>query len=468
MSTTPFIDRRGELGILEEEWARPGFRLIVVYGRRRLGKTRLLLEWLRNRRGVFYEAAELSYPQLSEEFSRSVGRQLGIYVTGGDIVEAVEELASVGERIAVVIDEFQYIVDADPSLPSRLTRSIDGTLAGSRLVLVISGSAVSFFEKELLGYRAPLHGRRTAQVKLRPMRLLEAWGFWPSMNPVEALEAYTVVGGTPAYLAPTYGAKSTREVLREVLRPGSPLLEEALLLLRQELREPRSYAAILKAVAEGATRPAEAAQKAGLDVRSIHRYIEVLEEMDIVEKRRPLGYRRGTRIYIRDPYFLFYFNTATWARSLVERGLVEEAVEETAKTVRRLAPLVFEQWLREHVVDLYSAGIIPVKPVETGPWWHRGEEIDLVVREPGRKTCFIEAKWATTGLGDAKRLLQGLEAKASKTGLQGPENCYAVVAKNTGTGAPVYRLDEARLLIDYSKAMTLLRTGKGKTVGLRD
>ena len=455
---TPFIDRRTELGVLEREWARPGFRLVIVYGRRRVGKTRLILEWLRRRRGAYYEAAELGYEQLSKEFSESVGRQLGIYVPGRDVVEALEAVSKLGERLAIVIDEFQYLVQADSSLPSRLMRSIDTVLSRGNLVLVLSGSAVSFFEKELLGYRAPLHGRRTSQLRLRPLRLLEAWGFWPEMSPVEALRAYSVVGGTPAYLARVYGARTISQVLGSVLEPGSPLLEEAQTLLRQELREPRSYAALLKALAEGATRPSEAAQKAGIDPRSIHRYIEVLEELDIVKRVKPLGYKRGQRIRIIDPYFRFYYGFIIRVKSLIELGALEEVVEEAERVIDSFASLVFEEWVSSHVAELHQLGIIPSFPREKGPWWHRGEEIDLVVRNPGDSTTFIEAKWSTIDLGEAKRILVELERKSAKTGLASPKNYYVVVARSVeGISSAFERLDEARIVADYSKAMELMR-----------
>jgi len=460
----PFIDREVELSVLEREWSRPGLRLIVIYGRRRVGKTRLILEWLRRHRGVYYEAAELSYEQLSREFAESAGRQLGIYVPGDDVVSAIEAIAGRGERLAVVLDEFQYLVEADPSLPSRLMRSIDTVLSRTQLVLVLSGSSVSFFEKRLLGYKAPLHGRRTAQVRLRPLRLLEAWGFWPQMNPVDALRSYSVVGGTPAYLAQTFGSKNLGDVLEKVLSPGSPLLEEALSLLRQELREPRSYAALLKAVAEGATKPGEAAQKAGIDPRSAHRYIEVLEELDIVERIRPLGYRRGQRILMRDPYFQFYYGYVAKVKSLIELGTLPETVAEARRVVEDYAPRVFELWLRDHVGELYSLGVVPTPPHEAGPWWHRGIEIDLVVRRPGESTTFIEAKWSDIDLEDARRLLSALEKKSSKTGLAGPRNHYVVVARRVkDLDKPFTALDEARIVADYSLVMETLRKKKERS-----
>lgn len=268
-----FVDRKVELATLEDEWMQPGFRLVAVYGRRRIGKTRLLTQWIKQHRGVYYTATQLSYQLLSREFSETVGRMLGIYVDPNDIIRGLEDLASRRDRVAVILDEFQYIAEADPGVMSRLQRSIDKTLGETNLFLVLSGSSVSFFEKELLGYKAPLHGRRTRQIHLRPMRILEAIGFWPGMNIIDATRAYSVVGGTPAYLSLTRHAKTIGEVVSRVYTPGSILLEEAENYLRQEMREPKSYASILKAVATGRTMISEIAAATGIDPRIVSKYV---------------------------------------------------------------------------------------------------------------------------------------------------------------------------------------------------
>ena len=456
----PFIDRRLELSVLEEEWRRPGLRVVIVYGRRRVGKTRLLAEWLRGRRGAYYEAVELSPRQLAEELRDALTLQLRIPLRGGDVVELLEEVAEATQRqgrVAVVLDEFQYMAEADPSLPSRLARSIDTTLSTADMVLVLSGSAASWFEKSLLAYRAPLHGRATARLRLRPLRFLEATGFWPGMDPVEALRGYSIVGGTPAYLAQVYGAASAREVLSRVMAPGSPLLEEAVSLLRQELREPRSYAALLRAVASGYTRPAEAANAAGIDPRTVHHYVAVLEELDIVRRRTPLGRRRGARLEIIDEYFRFYYSLLEPLRSLVEAGAAKEAIQYAEKRLDRHASKTLEHVVEQSLPELARIGALGFTPTEWGPWWHRGEEIDLVALRRGEAAAFIEAKWSTLSLREAKALLQRLEAKAAKTGLTQPRNTYILVARRVeGAEAPVTLLDEARRIVDYTKAYPLL------------
>ncbi len=452
MDTRIFVDRLVELSALEAEWRRGSFSLVVVYGRRRVGKSALLRRFLEGRSGVYYVAAELPAQELYAEFADAVGEQLGVYVPR-DLVEALERLASLGERLVVVLDEFQYLVEADPSLPSRLQRSIDTRLSSSSLMLVLCGSAVSFFEKRLLGYRAPLFGRRTRSIKLRPMRLLEAHHFYSGFGGfLEEVGGYSVLGGTPAYARYALGKRSLRELLEEVLQPGHPLLTEPLDLLRQEVREPRTYLAILRAIAEGRVSPSEAAQAAGIDPRTVHHYIRVLEEMDIVERRAPLGQRRGHRLYITDPYFRFWFTVAPRTQSLVEAGYTRRAVEIAERLVgERLLGPTLQQVVEEHLPELHAAGVLPTRPVEHGPWWKRDVEIDIVVRDPGSSTTFIEVK-ARLDRQEAIRVLDALVEKARRSGLQEPTNHYMVVAGEVeDLDEPVQRLEGNRLIVDMGR-----------------
>ncbi len=447
-----FLDRRVELRVLEREWSSGRFSLVIVYGRRRVGKTALLRRFMEGRRGVYYTAAELDRDTLYREFAAAVGEELGVYVPP-DPVEALERLAGLGERIVVVLDEFQYMVEADPSLPSRLQRSIDARLTRSKLMLILCGSAVSFFEKRLLGYQAPLFGRRTAVIRLKPMRLLEAHGFYSGAETLLAeAEMYSVLGGTPAYAAYAAGKKSLEELLGEVLEPGHPVLSEAPDLLRQEVREPRSYFSILKAVAEGRVTPSEAAQAAGIDPRSVHRYVELLEQLDILERRLPLGSRRGARLYIRDPYFRFWFTIAPRIASLVEAGYTSRAVEAAARLVReRLLGPTLQQVVEEHLPELHAAGAVPTRPVEHGPWWRGGDEIDIVVRDPGASTTFIEVK-TRLDKREALRELERLAEKAARTGLASPENHYVIAAGVVeDLEEPVEKLPGNRVIVDLGR-----------------
>ena len=417
--------------MLEAEYGRSGFSLVVVYGRRRLGKTYLLRWFCRSRPCVYYVAAELPYEQLAAEFSEEASRLTGLPIRG-DVVEVLEALCRLWSRgkLVVVLDEFQYMVEADPSLPSRLQRSIDMKLHECSMMLVLCGSAVSFFEKRLLGYRAPLYGRRTAEIRLQPLNLEGVWGFNPSLSLEEAALLYMVAGGTPAYLAAIPGRPDHRSFIRLALTPGSPLYEEPVWLLKEETREPRTYLALLRAVAEGRVSPSEAAQAAGIDPRSVTRYVELLEELGIVERVRPLGRRKPVQLRFRDNFFRFWFTFVLPLRHVAELRGPEEAAKTVEAGLELYAGRVFsESLVAELALRLAAGRVVGVRPVEAGPWWKGGVEIDYVVREPGRATAFFEAKWSSLSLQEARRVLDALEEKARETGLTSPRNYYILVAR---------------------------------------
>lgn len=437
----PFIDREAELGILERVFSSGSFSLVLVYGRRRVGKTRLLKEFLRRYGGVYYVASELTYPQLCREFVRVVSSSLNYVPKSEDFVGVLEEISERFGRVVVVIDEFQYVVESDPSLPSRLQRSIDGVLSRSKLMLILCGSAVSFFEKELLGYRAPLYGRRSATIRLRPLRFLNAYGFLRNLSLVDAVRTYAILGGTPAYLTYAYGASNLEDVVKEVIAPGSPLLDEAEGLLKQELREPRRYMALLKALAEGRVSPYEAATSAGIDPRSIHKYLEVLQELDIIEVRKPLGFRRGARVFFRDNYFRFWFKYVLPHRHLIELGGVNEVINYVLRSIDSYTSITFQQIIEDSLLELHRVGVIPSTPLQYGPWWHKGEEIDLIVKDPGKSTTFVEVKWSELTVNEALNIIKKLRVRSGRTGLQEGVNYYVVIAKRIkDSKEPIMRL----------------------------
>ncbi len=454
MTIVPFLNRRIEMEVLEKEYAKEGFSLVIVYGRRGIGKTRLLMEWSKRKRGVYYIAAQLSYEQLVQEFSDLVGLELGIWVPR-DIVEAITKIAELGEKIVVVLDEFQYIVEADPSVTSRLQRAIDRTLVNTNIKLVLSGSAISFFEKELLGYRSPIFGRRTLTLRLRQIKITHAQEFLSNMSTVEAIRTYAILGGSPSYLRIAYGKKDTRQVLEEILSPGHRLLNEAEELLRQELREPKTYMAILKAVAEGKTRPSELAQTAMVDVRTIHHYVNVLRELEILDTVKPLGQKRGSKLRFIDNYFYFWFHWIVKLRSLVEAGLTDKAINIVLDRIDEYTAKTIEYTVETIIPELYEHKYIWTKPVEVGPWWKGREEIDLVVRDPGKTTTFIEVKWTDVSLREAEKILSKLVEKASKTGLSSPQNHYMLVARSIKEyrEADKVELDDNKAIICLPKAL---------------
>ena len=436
-----------------------GPRLVIVYGRRRVGKTRLLKEFSRGKNALFFVAIEAPKRVLYEELSKLVeeltGRPVGLIE---EIDRVLKLVASEVERPLVVIDEFQYLVDADPEAPSRIQRFIDEN-PDADIMLILCGSAVSFFERELLGYRSPLFGRRVASIRLRPMGLLDAWSFYPRYGAVDAVRIYAAFGGTPAYAVYVDDSLSVVEnVARSILDPSSYLFHEAIDLLRQELREPSTYVAILSAVASGYTRPSEVASIAGVSSKTISKYVEVLEGLDIVERVRSMGRKRGeVQLEIVDPYFGFWFTFVKPHLSHLEAGFVNDVASIVGEGLDEYVARVFETIVRRELAP-YIARALGAEVGEVGKWWYRGDEIDAVVRGP-RVATFIEAKWSDLDRHEFARIVRDLEGKASSSGLQRGENIYVVAARSIEGCSPIC-FEKPYAGISIAKFLESLRSGE--------
>ena len=447
-----FINRNYELNFLESSWQRGKFSLIIVYGRRRVGKTRLLKEFSKGKKTIYFLAAEVPYEQLCDEFSSLVRETVGIPVSG-DIIEILNFLSRLKERYLIILDEFQYIVEADKSFLSRLLRAIDEVLNESKLMIILCGSAVSFFERKLLGYKSPIFGRREGTIKLSSLKFKHIKEFFPSFRIDNLIEIYGMVGGTPAYLEKLSEAP-LEENLRKILTPGMYLYDEAINLLRQEVREPRTYLAILSAIAEGKNSMGEISSRAKVDPRTIGKYVDLLEELEIIKRVNPLGFRKPVKLEFQDNYFRFWFTYVFRFRSPLEAGLVDEVLSYVIRTYNSYLSKVFENLVIELVPELYKGGIIKTKPLEFGRWWHKDLEIDCIVREPGKSTTFIEIKWKRLKDSEAIRELKDLETKSLKSGLMSPENFYILITKELEEHK--IKLDERRMAIDIQTIERIL------------
>ena len=442
-----FVNRETELEFLESLWEKRGFSLVIIYGRRRVGKTRLLREFARDKKAIYYVAAEAPYEILSSEFSNLVKKFFNIPIRG-DIIEVLETIADLQEeKTLVILDEFQYVVEADQSFPSRLQRLIDQKLGEKNMMLVLCGSAVSFFEKKLLGYKSPLFGRREASMKIRPLTFPQIKDFFPNYSIEELLTIYGIAGGVPAYLEKIDPMKSVEENIRIIITPGHYLYDEAVNILRQEVREPRTYFTILAMVAEGRNSPSELASAARIDVRSISKYIELLEELDILRRERPLGFKRPVKVLFKDNYFRFWFTYIYKLRSLLEIGYIDEAFSYIKENLDQYISRIFEDTVVEIIPSLYRAGLIKTRPIQVGKWWYKNMEIDAIVRDPGKTTTYIEIKWRELTMEEAKEIVSKLEEKAVRTGLTSPKNYYVLITKQI-TDAEKLEIDEHRRIID--------------------
>ena len=431
-----FVDRERELGALEERYASGRAEFVVIYGRRRVGKTALMLKFLEGKRGVYLLARETSEQENLKRFSQKLAERLGDDFLLKNPLRSwdafFEYLARIRERMIIAIDEFPYLVRASPALPSVLQEYWDEKLSETKLFLIICGSSVSMMEG-LLGYRSPMYGRRTAQLRLGPLGFSSLRSFFPRYAAEDLVKVYGILGGNPAYLLEFDDELSVEENLRRrYFRTDSILYQDALFVLREELEDPRNYFAIVEAVARGKTTLGEIVNETGLD-RGLVGNLSVLRELDLVRREVPVteSYksRRG-RYRISDFYFNFWFRFVYPNADLIESGSGDALVEIVAEELNEYLGLVFEEVARQFISELDRRGELPLRITKLGSWWYRGEEVDLVaLDERGRKALFAEVKWGELSEREVSRLLAELERKAERTGLNGYEKFYGVIAK---------------------------------------
>jgi AAA+ ATPase superfamily predicted ATPase len=420
-----FFNRTDELRFLAGQAREDRAALVVLYGRRRTGKTSLLKHFANGRRSVLFVADQQSRADQLAAFSRVALAALGepgLEDTTFPSWEAA--LRFLGSRaretsLFVVMDEFGYLCESDPGLPSILQRLWDAELRDTRLHLVLCGSYVSFMEREILAAKNPLYGRRTGEWLLQPFSFRDARAFFPDRPVDEQVTLYGILGGIPAYLERFDPARSIADnVVDGILSKGAPLYNEPRFLMMEELRDPHIYFSICRAVAFGRTTPNEIAQGAGLPDRgATSRYLETLREMRVLERRTPVTERNPERTRrgqwrLCDPYFRFWFRFVLPNRSALEAGDARQVYESRVRPhLDQHVAMAFEEICAQHLRDRNRQGALPARYDRIGGWWRGDGEVDLVAVGDDGHVLIGECKWSTRPVGTD--VFQDLAAKAA-------------------------------------------------------
>ncbi len=443
-----FLDRRREMDVLRRRHESPRAECLVLYGRRRVGKSELADRFVEETGGIRLLAREQSEKLQLEAFSGELAAFFEDEVleaqpfTSWDAFFAYVARKAENRRLVLCLDEFPYLVSANRSLPSILQDHWDRRLSRGRLFLILCGSSIGMMEG-LLGAKSPLYGRRTGQIRLRPLPfsgVLE----WTGGDLEKAVEVQAVFGSTPACLLEHDPRRGILQNIRNAfLREDALLFRDVEFLLRQELRELRNHFSILSAIARGRTRLSEIVNDTGLDRGVVTRYLAILSDLHLVEREVPVTERKPDRsrkgLYrLSDDYFRFWFRFVHPSIQRVERGRVDEIVEgRIGPALSGFIGPVFERVVREAVESLGEAGTLPFRPERIGRWWDRREEIDVVaLGEGGGRILFGEVKWSR-GV-DASRLLRALHRKTSGVARgRGPvDEHFLLVARSFKRKAP--------------------------------
>ena len=372
-----FYCREEELRTMNKRYKKGRFECVVIYGRRRVGKTALINEFCKGKPTVYFSALNASSQENLEALSKAIytcqnpdSTSTPTYRSYEDALEAITEMA-MEKRLVFVIDEYPYLAKAEKSISSRLQHIIDHSWQDSRIYLILCGSSMSFMEYQVLGYESPLYGRRTAQFQIQALTYREITEFHPELKAADQALLYGVTGGIPHYINKLDVENNLDEALLENLfSTSSYLFEEPENLLKQELREPAIYNSVISAIAAGASHSNEISTKVGVESGVCAKYLKVLLDLGILKKETPITEKSGKKtIYvIDDNFFRFWYRFVPRNMSVISAGRMRLVYEQA---VKRFYPdymgLVFEKMCQEYL--LRYAKDLPILLSNVGQWW---------------------------------------------------------------------------------------------------
>lgn len=425
-----FVGRQRELAQLNQIGARPGAQFILVYGRRRVGKTTLILHWAAQtgQPVIYWVAARDTPAQVRWSFTRVLwhwahpeSQAVPRFTLWAEVFETAATL--IGDQpVILIMDEFSYAADSDPALSSNLQAAWDQWFKDRNVTLILAGSHIGMMV-ELMGYEAPLYGRFTAQLPVDPLPFAALRDFLPHYSAAERVAAYAVTGGIPAYLERfddqhRVGANIQRLFIdRTSIFHGEPFL----LIGDVIRRETQNYEAVLKAIAAGCHTPQEIGATLDLPSSYLSPYLKQLEKLRLITRRLPATIppkkrrtSRHSRYHLADPYLRFYFRFIAPNMELIEQELADLLWQRISEQFRAFSGMtVFEELCRAWTLAQARAGQLPFPPELVGSHWAADAQVDVVAINWRDKAILLgECKWGVHPIGAA--VIHDLVAKAPR------------------------------------------------------
>lgn len=436
-----FINRTEELELLNERYKRKKFEFLVIYGRRRIGKTELIKQFVKDKAHIYFLCDKGGTARNIFRFKRKIAEFLNEPILATDELEEIfeyltQKIQKTNDKLIIVFDEFSYLVEKDPAVPSFFQVIIDEILSKTNIMLILCGSSISMMEKGVLSYKSPLYGRKTAHIKLSQINFKYFTEFFPKNDTNKNIEFYSVLGGIPFYLEKFSDKKSLIEnVIEQIFSKNGELYEEVYFLLKEELREPDVYKAILEAIAIGNTKVVDIANKSKIKVQDMDKYLKILINLGIVKKEIPITEKKSKKtIYtIDDNFFNCYFKFVEPYKSDIELGELSNVEKKLRTNLNAYLGNQFEKLIRAELIQ--KLNIFQVQKI--GRWWGhyrlnnvRTEiEIDIVaLNENTREILFCECKWQENV--DPEKILNALKKKASFVEWKRKKEYFAIFAKS--------------------------------------
>ncbi|ADQ08242.1 DUF234 DEXX-box ATPase [Caldicellulosiruptor hydrothermalis 108] len=386
-----FINRSKELNFLEKQYREQNSSLVVIYGRRRIGKTALIKKFIQHKPAIYFLASEEAENQNIEYFKKAVSNFLKnplierLSGVGWDDIFDVIVNSKIGKKVVIVFDEFQNLCKTNPAFASVVQRIWDEKLKNHSFMLILSGSLVGMMQEHALSYSSPLYGRRTGQIKLKQFSFKEAKEFFPEVSEDQFIWIYSIVGGVPKYLEMfKFEGDIYKAIEENILSRQSFLYEEPVFLLEKEVHEVGSYFSIIKSIALGNHKLSQIAQSLSVAQTKLTKYLNTLMDLDIVRREVPITEeypeksKRGL-YFINDNFIDFWFKFVYPYREQLELDNTKYVVENIkSKIVTNHISFVYEEICRQILMDLIKTKEIDIQLDRVGKWWDSKSEIDIV------------------------------------------------------------------------------------------
>lgn len=438
-----FIDRIDELETLEREYDRDDAAFVVIYGRRRVGKTTLINHFCEDKRSIYFLATEENESENRNSFKNLVSDKFGnellasASLTNWEPIFKVIAEESRQERLVLVIDEFQYLCKANSAFSSIMQKIWDEILQKENVMLILCGSLINMMTSQVLNYDSPLYGRRTAQIKLKQIAFSYYHEFDENLSLDNQILQYAVTGGVPKYINLFSKRKNIYTAIKDnILSTGSFLYAEPEFLLQKEVSEIGSYFSVLKTIAAGNHKLSKIATALGVSQSNLTSYLRNLIDLDIVAREIPITEENPEKskmgLYvIKDNFISFWFKFVYPNKSLIESGQIKYVEDKIRMNfIDNHAAYVYEDICREDIWSLLSEGISFNR---VGRWWGAKDvEIDIVAYDSvGTDMIFGECKYSKNKKGLS--VLESLQSKAKSVNWKkNSRNEYFIIYSKNG------------------------------------
>ena len=401
-----FVDRVDEMNFLEKEYNKKTSSFVVLYGRRRVGKTRLIKEFIKDKNSVYFLATEENEIENIKTFQNILYSKYKITLLSNNKVLSWNDLfyiistLDLTKKMVIVIDEFQYLLQSNKGFSSILQKVWDEYLKDKNIMLIISGSTLSMMKREVLSYSSPLYGRRTGQIHLKPIRFEYFKDFFENKD-VDLIKLYSLTGGIPKYIEMLEVCGDIYDTIKEnFLNVNSYFFEEPYFLLEKELKDIGSYFSLIKVIANGNNKLGKISANLGIKQTSLSYYLNNLIELDILKRevpvveKNPQTSKKG--LYkIKDKFLNFWFKFVYPYKSYIEIGNIDFVLNIIKKSfIERHVSFVYEDICREKLINLNLKNRLPIKLSKIGRWWEKDSEIDIVgIDDNNNPILFGECKF---------------------------------------------------------------------------